>query len=97
MQILHIPKAKTMKESKITIYESENSVQLEVLTDQETVWLTQAQIAELFGVKVPAISKHLSNIYKSGELDESSTFSILENMGKELAMDMMMTVVKNEQ
>jgi hypothetical protein len=40
---------------------------------QETVWLTQKQIAELFGTQRPAITKHLKNIFLSGELDEKST------------------------
>lgn len=44
----------------------------------ESVWLTQQQIAMLFGVKQPAISKHLNNIFKSGELEEASVHSILE-------------------
>ena len=47
------------------------------------VWLTQKQIAELFGTKRPAITKHLKNIYDSEELDENSTCSILEHMGNE--------------
>ena len=51
--------------------------------DKETVWLTQQQIADLFGVKQPAISKHIANIYKSGELEESGTYSILEYMGND--------------
>jgi len=46
--------------------------------ENETVWLTQQQIAELFGVKQPAISKHLKNIFLSHELDENSVYSILE-------------------
>ena len=49
--------------------------------NDETVWLTQQQIADLFGVKQPAISKHIANIYKSGELEEEGTYSILEYMG----------------
>lgn len=44
----------------------------------ETVWLTQKSMASLFGVKVPAINKHLKNIFDSGELDEVSVISILE-------------------
>ena len=72
-----------MKENKIAIYKSDNSIQLEVLMENETVWLTQAQIADLFGVKRPAITKHLNNIYKSEELDEKSTCSILEHMGND--------------
>ena len=53
-----------------------NGVKMEVRIENETVWLTQAQIAELFGVKQPAISKHLKNIYDSGELNEDSTYSM---------------------
>ena len=56
-------------------------MRLEVRVENETVWLTQAQIADLFGTKRPAITKHLKNIYASQELDESSTCSILEHMG----------------
>ena len=51
---------------------------IEVRFDEDTVWLSQAQIADLFGVKQPAISKHLKNIFHCGELDESSVHSILE-------------------
>lgn len=54
-------------------------MKLEVRLVDETVWLTQQQIAELFGTKRPAITKHLSNIFKSGELDENSVRSILEH------------------
>ena len=72
-----------MKETEIAIYDSGNSIQLEVIMENETVWLTQAQIAELFGTKRPAITKHLNNIYKSGELKEMSTCSILEHMGND--------------
>ncbi len=44
----------------------------------ETVWLTQKAIAELFGVKVPVINKHLKNIFEAGEIEEKSVISILE-------------------
>ena len=63
---------------EIILYQSENSTQLEVRIEDETVWLTQNQIAELFGVKQPAISKHLKNIFQSRELNEISVHSILE-------------------
>lgn len=53
-------------------------VKVEVILNKETVWLTQKAIAQLFGVNVPAISKHLKNIFKNGELDENSVVSILE-------------------
>lgn len=58
-------------------------MKLEVRLENETVWLTQQQIADLFGTKRPAITKHLANIYKSGELEENSTCSILEHMGND--------------
>lgn len=67
--------------NEIVVYQPNETMRLEVAIRDETVWLTQAQIADLFGTKRPAITKHLSNIYKDGELDESSTCSILEHMG----------------
>jgi hypothetical protein len=70
-----------MSQAEIIIYQRDNKlIKLEVQLKDETVWLTQAQIAELFGTKRPAITKHLINIYKSGELNEDSTCSILEHM-----------------
>ena len=68
----------------IVIYQSESGeTKIDVRFQDETVWLTQQQIAELFGTQRPAITKHLANIYKSGELDKNSTCSILEHMGNE--------------
>ena len=58
--------------------DAQGYVSLEVTLEHETLWLNQAQMAELFGTKQPAISKHLSNIFKSGELDKNSVHSILE-------------------
>jgi hypothetical protein len=66
------------KTNEIILYQPDNSIQLEVRIENETVWLTQAQIAKLFGVKQPAISKHLKNIFLSRELNEKSVYSILE-------------------
>lgn len=66
---------------EIALYQPNEKIKLEVRLINETVWLTQQQIADLFGVKQPAISKHIANIYKSGELDEMGTYSILEYMG----------------
>ena len=71
----------TMSENQIVIYQPNETVRLDVRLENETVWLTQEQIALLFGTKRPAITKHLSNIYKDGELDEQGTCSILEHMG----------------
>ena len=56
----------------------DGEVKVEVCFKDETVWLTQKALADLFGVKVPAISKHLKNIFESGELVEDSVVSILE-------------------
>ena len=68
-------------DNNLEIYQSEDgALQLSVSIEQDTVWLSQAQMAELFGTKRPAITKHLGNIYQSGELDELSTCSILEHM-----------------
>lgn len=71
-----------MNKGEIILYQTQdNQIALEVRFEEDTVWLTQKQIAELFGTKRPAITKHLINIYKSGELIENSTCSILEHMG----------------
>ena len=67
-----------MQENEIVLYQPNDAIHLEVRMANESVWLTQSQIALLFGVKQPAISKHLNNIFKSGELDENSVHSILE-------------------
>ena len=58
-------------------------IELKVSIDNETIWLTQKQIAEVFDVNVPAISKHIKNIYKDNELDEFSTVSKMEIVQKE--------------
>ena len=62
----------------IVIYEDGN-IELKATVENETIWLTQKQIAELFDVQRPAITKHLNNIFKSGELDEKVVCSILEH------------------
>ena len=74
-----------MEENKgeIVLYQPEGEVRLEVRVEKETVWLTQAQIAILFGTKRPAITKHLKNIYASQEIEEDTTCSILEHMGND--------------
>jgi hypothetical protein len=57
----------------------DGAVKVNVFLKNETVWLTQKSLAELFGVKVPVINKHLKNIFDSGESAEASVVSILEN------------------
>ena len=65
----------------IIIYrDADNSVKLDVRMEQETVWLTQRQIADLFGVKKAAISKHVSNIFSQGELIPEATVSKMETV-----------------
>ena len=77
-----------MDKGEIILYQPDNSIRLEVRMEEETVWLTQAQIGLLFGVQKAAISKHLKNIFQSGELQQTSVVSILEttaNDGKKYA------------
>lgn len=64
---------------EILFYKTDNGdIKVEILLYQENLWLTQAKMAELFDVQKAAISKHLKNIFTSGELDENSVVSILE-------------------
>ena len=64
---------------KILLYTTnDDAVKVEVLYKEESIWLTQKMLAKLFGVRVPAINKHLKNIFESGELLEDSVISILE-------------------
>lgn len=59
-------------ENNIIIYQvADGSTAIDVKFESETIWLTQKQIAELFGVKRPAITKHLKNIFVGGELEEN--------------------------
>lgn len=63
----------------IILYQSNlGNVAIKVTYFRESFWLTQKTIAELFGVEIPAISKHLKHIFESGELDESSVVSKME-------------------
>ena len=63
---------------EIVIYQPDEVTRLEVRVEGETVWLTQEQIALLFGVKRPAITKHIRNIFAIQELEEMAVCSILE-------------------
>ena len=68
-------------EQGIEIYKfTKGEIVFNVDKKQETIWATQEQIAQLFDVQVPAIAKHLSNIYKSGELQMDTTFSKMEKV-----------------
>lgn len=60
--------------NEIVIYQSEDGrTQLDVKLEGETVWLTQAQMSELFQIDRTVINRHIRNIYKSGELEEKAT------------------------
>ena len=58
--------------------DGENQVRIEILLQNENLWLTQTKLAELFGVQKAAVSKHLKHIFENGELDEKTVVSILE-------------------
>src|SRR3989344_2824763 len=66
-------KEKEIKKGEIIIYKSSKGPEIQVKLEQETVWLTQKQIAQLFNKGVSAVNEHLKNIYKEGELKEKST------------------------
>lgn len=69
--------------NEIILYQPDEAIRLEVRLDEETVWLTQAQMAELFGTQRQAITKHLKNIFDTKELERSTTSSILELLQSE--------------
>ena len=79
---------KELQKGEIIIYTSEDgSISLDTKLDNDTIWLTQKQMAELFDVKTPAISKHLKNIFNTGELREDVVISILETTTKHGAIE----------
>jgi prophage maintenance system killer protein len=70
--------------SSIIIYEAKDgSIKLDAKLVDDTIWLSQAEIASLFSVQLPAISKHITNIYKEKELEKKSTLSEMETVRKE--------------
>lgn len=72
-----------METDQIIIYQTKNGeTAIDVKLENETIWLSQKQIAQLFGTKIPAINKHINNIVKSGELN-LSTISKMEIVQKE--------------
>ena len=65
---------------EVLLYETpDRGVELQVRLEEDTLWLSQKQIAEVFGTKRPAITKHLTNIFASGELDEQAVCSVSEH------------------
>lgn len=72
-------KQEESKKGEIIIYKTSTGPRLEVRLEKDTIWLTQAQIAQLFDTQRPAITKHLNNIFKSKELARNSVSSVLEH------------------
>ena len=69
-------------DNQVIVYDN-GEIELKVSIDNETIWLRSEDIALLFGVNRPAIVKHISNIFKTNELHENSTCSILEQVTKD--------------
>lgn len=83
------------KQSNFLLYTGKDGkVNIEVFLKDESVWLTQKAMGQLFGVKIPAISKHLLNIFESEELQKEATLSILETVQKEGGREMDSTTRK---
>ena len=70
-------------ENQIVVYQPNDTVRLETRYAHESIWLTQLKIAELFGVQKAAVSKHLKNIYSTGELVREATVSKMETVQNE--------------
>ena len=60
-------------ENQIVVYQPNDTVRLDVRLENETVWLNQSRIGELFGVDRTVVNRHIHNVYKTGELEESAT------------------------
>lgn len=72
-----------MAENQIIVYQPNETVRLDVWLANETVWLNQSRIGELFGVDRTVVNRHIHNIYKTGELDEPSTCAKIAQVQKE--------------
>ena len=74
--------------TEFLLYKTPNGdVKVDVLLQNETIWMPQKKIAELFDVNVPAVSKHIKNIFEDGELEREATVSILEIVQNESGRD----------
>ena len=85
----------TMKENEIVLYQPNETISLEVRVENETVWLSQAQMADLFGTGRQAITKHIKNIYECGELQKEATCSILELMANTMAENRLSNIAQD--
>ena len=73
----------TTDNSQIVLYQPDEKISLHVNIEEETVWLTQAQMVELFGSSKANISEHITNIYQQGELMQSATVRKFRTVRKE--------------
>lgn len=78
-----ITKTSSSEETHIVLYHPDDSLSLEVKLDQDTVWLTQAQMVELFGSSKGNVSEHITNIYSQGELSREATVRNFRTVRKE--------------
>ena len=77
-------------DSQIVLYQPDESISLQVKIEEDTVWLTQAQMVELFGSSKANISEHITNIYQQGELMQSATvrkFRTVRKKGNRIIID----------
>lgn len=75
------------QKNEIVVYQPSETLRLEVRLQDESIWLPQQKIADLFGVKKAAISKHLKNIFATGELHEELVVSKMETTTRHGAID----------
>ncbi len=71
---------------EIILYQPNDNVQLEVRLEEETVWLTQAQMAELFQKDRTVVTRHINNVFAEGELDQESNVHFLHISNKVLSV-----------
>jgi hypothetical protein len=86
------PSAAPLPRGEVLVYEDpDGRVRVDVRVDQETVWLTQQQMAELFGRDKSVISRHLRNVFQSGELERQATVAkiatVQQEGGREVARE----------
>lgn len=84
---------KEIKKGEIIIYKTPKGPQLDVKLKKQTLWLTQAQIASLFNIERSVITKHIKNIFESGELVEKSNVQKIHIANKE--KDIMIKMITN--
>ena len=78
-----MPKVKEERRGEIILYKAKQGPQVEVRLEGETIWLTQAQVAELFGSERSVITKHFRNIFQSGELNKNSVCAVFAHTAED--------------